>query len=211
MRRAIGRYAKLPVCFEGLRIGVFGGSFNPAHEGHVHVVRTALARLALNVVWVLVTPGNPLKSAAGLPDTATRMAGLRRLFPGVKVVVTDVEGRAGLRYSRDTVRWLRMRSPGARFVWLMGADNLATFHRWQDWRVIMRSMPIAVIDRPGGSFAPLSAPAALAFDDARLPESQARALWRLSPPAWIFLHGKRVPASSTAIRAAHARTSPAKA
>jgi nicotinate-nucleotide adenylyltransferase len=202
MIRTIGRFAPLPPHAAGQRIGLFGGSFDPPHAGHAAVVRTALVRLRLERVWVLVTPGNPLKEARGLARIEQRMAALCALLPSARVTITDIETRAGLRYSRDTVRYLRARAPAARFVWIMGADNLATFHRWQDWERIAARMPIAIIDRPGASFAPLSAPAAHRFAAARLPEHLAGALADCCPPAWVFLHARRYPHSSTALRAA---------
>lgn len=205
MMRTLGRFAPLPPHASHQRIGLFGGSFNPPHAGHAAVVRTALARLQLDRVWVLVTPGNPLKEARHLAGLDERMTALRALLSDPRVIITDIEMRAGLRYSRDTVRYLLSHAPQARFVWIMGADNLATFHRWQDWPRIAAAMPIAIIDRPGASFAPLSAPAAQRFAAARLPEHLAGTLADRRPPAWVFLHARRYPQSSTALRAARDR------
>jgi nicotinate-nucleotide adenylyltransferase len=198
--RSTGRLLPLPPHGPGQRIGLFGGSFDPPHAGHAHVVRTALARLALDRVWVLVTPGNPLKRGGPAP-VAERMRRLRELISHPRVMVTDFEARAGLRYSRDLVDQLVRRAPGVRFVWIMGADNLAGFHRWQDWERIAASLPIAVIDRPGASFAPLSSPAATALAAARLPEAEAPRLADMPAPAWVFLHAQRLALSSTALRA----------
>jgi nicotinate-nucleotide adenylyltransferase len=202
--RAAGRLVPLPPHGPGQRIGLFGGSFDPPHAGHAHVVRTALVRLALDRVWVLVTPGNPLKRGGPAP-VAERMWRLRALISHPRVTVTDLESRAGLRFSRDLVGYLVRRAPAVRFVWIMGADNLAGFHRWQDWERIAARLPIAVIDRPGASFAPLSSPAATALAGARLPECAAPRLAATPAPAWVFLHAKRLPLSSTALRAGKAR------
>jgi nicotinate-nucleotide adenylyltransferase len=202
MTRKAGRFATLPVHAPGQRVGLFGGSFDPPHAGHAQLVRTAMARLDLDAVWVLVTPGNPLKDASALSSFPSRAAALRKLLPEPRVIITDIEGRAGLRYTRDTIRYLIERAPGVRFVWLMGADNLASFHRWQDWERIAATIPIAVIDRPGASFASLSSVAALALADARQPETRATALAGMKPPAWVFLRGRRMPHSSTQLRQA---------
>jgi len=202
MIRTRGRLTPLPPAGRGQRIGLFGGSFNPPHEGHLHVVRTALARLDLDRVWILVTPGNPLKDHGDLGALGARVEAARALFADPRVSVTDIETRAGLVYSRDTVRYLTRRDPSARFVWLMGADNLAHFHRWQDWERIAWTLPIAVIDRPGASFAPLSSPAAQTLAFARVPETRAAVLADLAPPAWVFLHSRQMPHSSTALRRA---------
>lgn len=201
MIRQQAGFIALPPHAPGQRIGLFGGSFNPPHQGHAELIRTALVRLDLDRVWVLVTPGNPLKDARDLPSFSERATAFRALMSDPRVVITDVEERLGLRYSRDTVRYLVRRAPGVAFVWVMGADNLASFHRWQDWERIAQTLPIAVIDRPGASFAPLNAPAAQAMARARQPERRAAVLAVMAPPAWVFLHGRRMPQSSTALRA----------
>lgn len=199
--RQSGLLARLPVHGATGRIGLFGGSFNPPHEGHAAVIRTALTRLRLDRVWVLVTPGNPLKDASLLPSFEERAAALSRLVGDRRVDISNLEAQAGLRYSRDTVRYLVKRCPAVCFVWIMGADNLANFHRWQDWQRIAESVPIAVIDRPGASFAPLSSPAARTLAAFRWKEARAGALVKAQPPAWTFLHARRMPQSSTALRA----------
>ncbi len=133
----------------GMRVGLLGGSFNPAHAGHWHVAEIARVRLGLDrVVW-LVSPGNPLKDAAGAAPLAQRLAGTRRIARGPSMVVSDIESRIGARYTLDTVRRLKARHRGVRFVWLMGADNLAGFHRWRGWTQILREVPVAVVARPG--------------------------------------------------------------
>lgn len=196
-----GVFARLPTHAPGQRIGLFGGSFNPPHAGHAAVIRTALSRLQLDRVWVLVTPGNPLKDHSALPPVAERAAQLRALIDDPRIDISDIEAQAGLRYSRDTVRYLVRRCPDIHFVWVMGADNLASFHRWQDWQRIVETLPIAVIDRPGASFAPLSSPVATTLAGFRRREAEAAILANLSPPAWLFLHARRMPHSSTALRA----------
>lgn len=201
MIRQQGRFIALPPHAPGQRIGLFGGSFNPPHQGHAELIRTAMVRLDLDRVWVLVTPGNPLKDARDLPGFSERATALRALLPDPRVIITDLEERLGLRYSRDTVRYLVRRAPDVGFVWIMGADNLASFHRWQDWERIAQTLPIAVIDRPGASFAPLNSLAAHALAWARQPERRAAVLAVMPPPAWVFLHGRRMPQSSTALRA----------
>ena len=190
-----------PPTSPGLRIGLFGGSFNPPHEGHALVAETALRRLGLDRIWWLVTPGNPLKSNAGLPSQAERMALVRDLVGrDPRMVITGIEAAIGTRYTEETIRFLRRRYPQANFVWLMGADNLASFHRWKNWRDIAANVPFAVIDRPGSTLKAVASPAARMLARARLEESDAQLLARRDAPAWIFLHGKRSSASSTAIR-----------
>jgi len=193
----------LPPFAPGQRIGLFGGSFNPPHEGHLLVVETALRRLKLDRVWWLVTPGNPLKETTGLPSQEDRMAACRRLIGhDPRIVVTGIEARIGTRYTQETIAFLKQRAPGARFVWLMGSDNLASFHRWQKWRDIAGMVPIAVIDRPGTTLRAVASPAARALAASRLGESQASALAMRDAPAWVFLHGRRSDQSSTRLRAA---------
>jgi nicotinate-nucleotide adenylyltransferase len=193
--------ARLPPLAAGLRIGLFGGSFNPPHAGHLLVAQTALRRLALDRIWWMVTPGNPLKDISRLPEQAERMALCRALTRGdPRIIVTGFEAAIGTRYSAQTIRYLRARNTGARFIWLMGADNLASFHHWRDWRGILNALPIAVIDRPGSSLRAISSPAARAFAAARWPEAEARWLAEAEAPAWVFLHGRRSDLSSTVLR-----------
>ena len=184
-----------------MRVGLYGGSFDPVHAGHRHVAATALKQIGLDrVVW-LVSPGNPLKPAAG-SDLRRRMGEARAMAGGPRMIVSDAEARLGVRYTIDTVRALKARYRGVRFVWIMGADSLLTFHRWRGWIQLMREVPIAVISRPGSAIRSRLAPAARRFTHARLPPSKARALPRAAPPAWIFLTAPWNPASSTALRAA---------
>jgi nicotinate-nucleotide adenylyltransferase len=192
---------RLPPHGPGLKVGLLGGSFNPAHQAHRAVSLFAMKRLGLDRVWWLVTPGNPLKDTRGLPPLAHRMAAARRMAAHPRIDVTDLEAAIGTRFTCDTIARLTRRFPAVRFVWIMGADNLASFHRWRNWRAIAARVPIAVIDRFGASLAAAAAPAALALAKARFPESAARSLARRHPPAWVYLHGIKSPLSSTALRA----------
>lgn len=191
---------RLPAHAAGLRIGLFGGSFNPAHEGHRMASLTALRRLQLDRVWWLVTPGNPLKDNAALPSLGERIETARKLADHARIHVTGAEARLRTRYTADTLRALKLRCPGVRFVWIMGSDNLAGFHRWNEWRAIARMMPIAVIDRPGSTHRAVASPAANWLARYRLSENEAAVLAGSEPPAWVFLHGKRSDLSSTYLR-----------
>lgn len=193
----------LPPHASGQRIGLFGGSFNPPHEGHLLVAETALRRLKLDRVWWLVTPGNPLKETAGLPSQEERMTACRRLIGhDPRIVVTGIEAGIGTRYTQETIAFLKNRAPGVRFVWLMGSDNLASFHRWQKWRDIAAMVPMAVIDRPGTTLRAVASPAARALAASRLGEREASTLAAREAPAWVFLHGRRSDLSSTRLREA---------
>ncbi len=193
-----------------MRIGLYGGSFDPAHLGHRHVTATALRRLRLDRVWWLVSPGNPLKDRSRLTPLVQRCEQAARIAAHPRIAVTGFEAALGVRFTVQTLRYLTRRRPGVRFVWIMGADSLATFHRWKGAAEIARLMPIAVIDRPGSTLTPLSARAARRLAANRLPEEAAPALASRRPPAWVFLHGPRSKLSSTAIRArTRRRTSPA--
>lgn len=192
---------RLPPHAPGLRIGLFGGSFNPPHEGHRLASLTALRRLRLDRVWWLVTPGNPLKDNSSLPSLAERIAKARQLAGRNRIAVTGIEAKLHTRYTADTLRQLKQRCPGVDFVWIMGSDNLASFHRWNEWRQIARMMPIAVIDRPGSTHRAVASPAANWLSRWRIPENRGGILAGIEPPAWIFLHGKRSHLSSTALRA----------
>ena len=194
--------SSLPAAAPGRTIGLFGGSFDPPHEGHRHVSDTAMLRLGLDGLWWLVTPGNPLKRTDALPSMADRIAAATRVARHPRVTVTDVEARLGTRYTVDLVERLVRLRPDLRFVLVIGADNWASFHRWNGWRRIAALLPIAVVDRPGSTFRALASPAARAFARQRLPEARARELAHRSPPAWVFLTGARVPVSSTEIRRA---------
>ena len=189
-----------------MRVGLFGGSFDPAHEGHAHVARTALRRLHLDrVVW-LVSPQNPLKRGRPPASLAERMAGARRFASGPAMIVSDIEARIGSVFTVDTLRTLKARHPGVHFVWIMGSDSLANFHRWRGWRTIFREVPVAVVARPQGLVSSRFSPAARHFAAAKRPERMASLLPRMRPPAWIFLNGRLSYASSTELRAKRAVT-----
>jgi nicotinate-nucleotide adenylyltransferase len=197
-----GQRAALPPHAPGLRIGLFGGSFNPPHEAHREVSLLALKRLALDRLWWLVTPGNPLKDTKGLPPVEERVAAAQRLANHPRIDATGFEAVVGLKYSCDTLTYLLKECPGVRFVWIMGADNLKGFHRWKNWRAIFGMIPIAVVDRGGISLQATSGPAAIHFARARIPENQAMTLADREPPAWVYLHGIKSTMSSTGLRAA---------
>ncbi len=191
---------RIPHAEPGMAIGLYGGSFNPPHAAHEHVAATALTRLGLDRVWWLVTPGNPLKSHGDLASLDERMAAVKALADHPRFTVTALEAGHGLTYSADTVRFLKRRLPGVRFVWVMGADNLASFHRWERWRDIVDAVPIVVVDRPGSSLSPVSAPMARIYASARVDEARVRGFARRPAPAWTFLHAPRSHLSSTMIR-----------
>lgn len=192
---------KTPPVLPGQRIGVMGGSFNPPHDGHLVVARTALRRLQLDQVWWLVTPGNPLKVHGGLAPLHERLAACRALADHPAMKITALEADLGTPYTAATLAFLKRRYSAARFVWVMGADNLAGFHRWQHWREIVGGFPIAVVDRPGWRLPALASIAARAFAGKRVPESRAASLPALPPPAWTFLTTRLSPLSSTDLRA----------
>lgn len=192
---------RLPPAGVGQRIALFGGSFNPPHRGHLTVARAALMRLGLDAVWWMVTPGNPLKAGNGLAPLSRRLDHTAALARHPRMTVTAFEAAIGTPFTAKAVAYAVRRHPSVRFVWLMGADNLATFHRWQRWQDIARLVPIAVVDRPYATHAAMHAPAALAMRRFRRPEHDAARLWSMRPPAWIFLHVPRDPTSSTLLRA----------
>ena len=190
----------LPFFTDGMRIGLLGGSFNPPHAAHRAISLFAIKRLNLDRVWWLVTPGNPLKSHGALRDLDARAAAARKMANDPRIDVSCLEAVIGTRYTVDTITYLRRRTSGLRLVWIMGADNLAQFHRWQNWQRIAAEVPIAVIDRPPQSFQALAAPAAQALARYRVPENQAARLADRQPPAWVFLTGMKLNLSSTGLR-----------
>jgi len=194
------RRAALPAHAVGLRIGLFGGSFNPPHEAHRAVSLFALKRLQLDRVWWLVTPGNPLKDPSLLPPLQQRVAAAQAVAKHPRIDVTGLEAVIGTQFSYDTIAYLVKECPGVHFVWIMGADNLKDFHRWKNWRGIAALVPMAVIDRGGVGFAAMAGPAGQALARVRLPESQAASLATRTAPAFVFLHGLKMPLSSTALR-----------
>jgi nicotinate-nucleotide adenylyltransferase len=183
-----------------MRIGLLGGSFNPPHAAHRAISRFAIKRLNLDRVWWLVTPGNPLKDEGALHDLDARADAARKMADDPRIDVSCLESVIGTRYTEHTISYLRRRCAGLRFVWIMGADNLAQFHRWQNWRRIAAEVPIAVIDRPPQSFRALAAPAAQALARYRVPEKDAGSLANLRAPAWVFLTGMKSGLSSTGLR-----------
>lgn len=196
---------KTPPVWPGARIGIMGGSFNPPHEGHLVVARTALKKLRLDSLWWLVTPGNPLKSNGALPTLENRIEAVESMFNHPKMVATGLERELGTPYTAATVDFLTTRFAQTHFVWVMGADNLATFHRWQRWRDIAARVPIAVVDRPEWRIAALASPAARALAKYRYRERFAATLAQRNAPAWIFLTTRLSAQSSTALRAKKAQ------
>lgn len=189
-----------PHAAPGQVVGLFGGSFDPPHPGHLHLSREALKRLGLDQLWWLVSPGNPLKQHPPAP-LAYRLAAARQVARHPRITITDIEARLGTRATADTLVALQHRYRGVRFVWVMGADNLAELHRWGNWHTIMARVPVAVFARPGQRMNALTARAAKQYAAARLPERSARALGRADPPAWIYLDMPMRRESSTALRA----------
>ena len=181
-------------------MGLLGGSFDPAHEGHAHISREALKRFSLDELWWLVSPGNPLK-ARGPAPLEQRLERARQVMDHPRVKITDFEARAGTRYTAQTLKALMRAYPGVRFVWLMGADNLYQFDQWQDWRWIMESVPVGVLARPGQRIAARHARAADIYRFARLRGRQAPALAQGAAPRWCFVNLPMVDISSTEIRA----------
>ena len=190
----------IPLHSNGMRIGLLGGSFDPPHLAHRAISLFAIKRLKLDRVWWLVTPGNPLKTERTPHALAERMEAAKQVAHDPRIDVSCLESVIGTRYTADTIRYLSRRASGLRFVWIMGADNLAQFHRWHDWRRIASEVPIAVIDRPPQSFRALASPAAQALARYRLPENQAASLAEQRTPAWVFLTGMKLRLSSTGLR-----------
>ncbi len=188
-----------------MRVGLLGGSFNPAHAGHRHIAGLALRRLRLDQVWLLVSPGNPLKPVAGMAPLAQRLASARAIADGRRIVATAVEAALGTRYTVAALAKLRRRFPRTRFVWLMGADNLEQLPRWNRWMGIARCVAFAVLPRPTYNHRALAGRAAQRLRRARRASHRAPALAGMAPPAWVFLPTPQHSASATAIRAASAR------
>lgn len=192
--------APFPFATHGQRIGLLGGSFDPPHAGHLHITKQALKRFQLDRVWWMVTPGNPLKTR-GPAQIGRRVQACLDLVDDPRILVTDIETRLGTRYTAATLRALLPRYQGVRFVWLMGSDSLADFHRWKDWDWIMETVPIGVMARPGEQLAAGGSRAARRYAQARVPARRAEALPFREAPAWCMLNGPMVNMSSTQIRA----------
>lgn len=193
-----------PIALPGLTIGLLGGSFDPAHAGHVHISEVAKRRFGLDRVWWMVSPGNPLKRHGPAP-MADRLAAARHILDDPTMIVTDIEAHLGTRMTADTIAALRKRYRGVRFVWLMGSDNLCQFHKWDRWRQIADMVPIGVLARPGTRVAARNSVAAQLMHRWRLPQAQAESLARRAAPAWVLINLPMSSHSSTAIRAARGR------
>ena len=191
---------KIPYVERDMRIGLFGGSFNPPHAGHLNVSELAIQRLELDQCWWIVTPGNPLKDHSELAPLEKRIKLCEAMTPNPKIKITAFEASHQMRYTADTIEFVIKRNPTAKFVWIMGADNLKNFHKWERWQEILGMIPIAIIDRPGSTLSYRSARAALSTMRFRYDETDASLLPSAKPPAWTFIHGPRSSLSSTAIR-----------
>ncbi|MGF1544646.1 MAG: nicotinate-nucleotide adenylyltransferase [Parvularculaceae bacterium] len=192
--------SRAPPRHDASRIGLLGGSFNPAHDGHRDVSVCALDALRLDAVWWLVSPGNPLKDPGEYAPYEERLATARRVANHRRIVASDFERRKGLQYTVDTLRMVTDLWPQARFVWLMGADSLRDFHRWRDWREIASLAPIAVFNRPGHEEAPVGAEAAIELAAFKVDSAEASSILEKEPPAWAFIGRTANPTSSTDIR-----------
>ncbi len=183
-----------------LRVGLLGGSFNPAHEGHLHVARQAMIHLRLDQLWLMVSPGNPLKPKAGMAPFAERLASASLIADGRRIIATDIEVLLGTQYTADTMRGLRRRFRNTKFVWLMGADNLLQLPRWGRWLEIIHAMPMLVLPRPGATRKALAGQAASRMRAHRLPARAGLCLAASAAPAWILLPVKENATSATALR-----------
>ncbi|MEP4197952.1 MAG: nicotinate-nucleotide adenylyltransferase [Aliishimia sp.] len=192
---------ELPLARPGQVIGLLGGSFDPAHSGHVHITKEAMKRFGLTSVWWLVSPGNPLKTQ-GPVALQRRVTHARDVMQHPRVKITDIETHLGTRYTAQTLKALHARYKGVKFIWLMGADNLAQFHQWQDWKEIMQSVPIGVLARPGDRISARMSPAAKLYAPYRLSGHSSHALARSRAPTWCFVNVPMIAQSSSAIRAA---------
>ena len=190
-----------PYARAGQVVGLLGGSFDPAHDGHVHITKAALERFGLDRVWWLISPANPLKTRGPAP-IGERMAAAKSVMQHPRVTVTDIEQRLGTRYTAQTIVALQAAYPGVHFVWLMGADNLAQFHRWQDWREIMERVPVGVLARPGDRISARMSKTARLYRAHRLIGRASQLLARAEAPMWSFVNLPMSQSSSTAIRAA---------
>lgn len=189
-----------PVASAGQTVGLLGGSFDPPHAGHVHISKAALKRFGLDQLWWLVSPGNPLKQDGPAPLSA-RLQAARAIMQHPRVKITDIESALGTRFTADTIAKLRLRYPAVRFVWIMGADNLSQFHKWQDWRWIIETVPVGVVARPGDRTKARMSKAARMYRHAKIKGRRAHHLGRKEAPAWAFVNIPMSSQSSSAIRA----------
>ena len=185
---------------QGLKVGLLGGSFNPAHEGHRHISLIALRQLELDQIWWLVSPQNPLKSETDMAPLGVRLKNARQLARHPRIRVTDIETGLGTRYTIDTVRALQSRFQDTHFIWLMGADNMIQLPRWKKWRTLMETIPVAVYPRPGYTLKARLSPAATTYRSVWLDATDAKALPTSTPPALCFLEGPQSALSATSIR-----------
>jgi nicotinate-nucleotide adenylyltransferase len=198
-KRRAHPHFRLPSPAGDLAIGIMGGSFDPPHSGHAHVIETARKALGLDRIWVFVAAGNPLKRT----QTAfvDRFASTRRRLGGRRTLISALEAELGLVYTIDLLKRLKRRAPHARFVWIMGGDNLSQFHRWRRWKEIAKLVPIAVVSRPGGNPKAGLSRFARSLPGARIPEGAAQTLRNRRPPAWVYISTPLDPTSSTELRA----------
>ena len=190
---------------DGKRIGLLGGSFNPAHQGHLHISRAALDRLKLNEVWWVVSPQNPLKDAHGMGDFQSRIRSAKDMADDPRIIVSDIEQKMGTAYTVDTLEALKKKFPEHRFVWLMGADNLRQIPKWRGWQRIFRMVPIAIFPRPSYSRRALAGKASRRFKRSQIKAARASRLATMRAPAWVFLRTQPNTTSATRIRAQLAR------
>ena len=200
VKKSFARNMRVPMAAPNMRIGLLGGSFNPPHAAHRQISLAALKRLGLDQVWWLVSPGNPLKDAGNAPHLEARITAARAVARHPKIVVTGFEAARPSAYTVDTISFLKRRYPSVDFVWLMGADNLASFHRWRKWERIFGLVPIAVLDRPGYRLKARASRAAQRFAFAALDETDARGLAGMEPPGWTLLTIPLSSLSSTRLR-----------
>ncbi|MEO0343710.1 MAG: nicotinate-nucleotide adenylyltransferase [Pseudomonadota bacterium] len=189
----------LPLATQGMKIGLLGGSFDPPHEGHLHITKWALRAFGLHAVWWLVSPGNPLKSHGPAP-LERRMEVCRNMVRNPRIIISDLESKIGTRYTAETLENLTALYPDTRFVWLMGADNLRSFHRWDRWDDVMHQVPIGVLARPQEQLQAGTSKAARKYANFRLSQRRAAALPYRKTPCWCLLNGPMVDLSSTEIR-----------
>ena len=182
------------------KIGLLGGSFNPAHDGHLEISQIALDVLRLDQVWWMVSPGNPLKDKNDMAPFCERFSSAENIAKDPNIIVTDIESEMDTQFTIDTLKGLKTKFPKTSFIWLMGADNLAQFDQWKDWKEIANTVPFAIFNRPSYSSANETSVAATELKDYRIESSEAHTLYNLKPPAWVYYQKTDNPLSSTEIR-----------